>query len=216
MFPEKYSVIVVGAPEAGVLEFCAYLASFYLKNGQDVVMVETDTSADFVRRMISEFGVTREVFEKAAMTTIDCYSEPKEENDLIRYAELSDLPGLLEKVKSAIEELQEPVRVIFDSLSSLFIHNAAEDITGFLEKLIRLSKERGSLTATLYEKMHPAEQVVALTSQCDGLIEMMVDEQMERYIRIKRMKDLPVKPNWVPFEPGLSERVSGTSLIWKK
>lgn len=199
-----------------MLEFCAYLASFYLKSGQDVVMVETDTSADFVRRMIAEFGVGPEHYERASMTTIDCFSEPGEENEQTRYADLSDLMELLEKIGSAMKGMREPVRVIFDSLSSLYIHNAAEDVTGFLEKLIVLSKEKGSLTATLYEKMHPADQVVALTSQCDGLIEMMVDEQMERYIRIKRMKDLPVKPNWVPFEPGLSERISGTSLIWKK
>lgn len=214
MFPERYSVIVVSPPNAGVLEFCAYLASFYQKSGQDVVIIETDTSAEFVRRMMTGYGA--ESGKGASVTLIDCFGEASELDDNIKRCELSDLPGLLREIKTTVGELREPTRVIFDSLSSLYIHNAADDVTSFLENLIKLAKEKGSLTVTLHEGMHPVEQMVSLTSQCDGVIEIMVDEDRKRYIRIKRMKDMPIKPNWVPFEPVLSEGISGTSLIWKK
>jgi KaiC/GvpD/RAD55 family RecA-like ATPase len=217
MFPERYSVIVVGPPEAGVLEFCTYLAAFYLKHGQEVVMVETDASADLVHALITEFGgINSGHRDTAPITMIDCFGEPGQEIDRLRYASPADLPDLLRKIEQAIAELKEPVRVIFDSLSSLYIHNAADDVTAFLENLIAISTERGSLTATLHGNMHPTDQVVALTSQCDGLMEMMVDEHGDRYIRIKRMKALAIKPNWVPFEPGVSDRISGASLLWKR
>lgn len=216
MFPERYSVIVVGAPEAGVLEFCAYLASFYQRSDQDVVIVETDTSSELVRRMMTEYNANADMRGSASVKILDCFDETESDDGRIQYSDLSNLSGLLEKIGSTMDELREPVRVIFDSLSSLYIHNAADDVTSFLEKLIRLTKEKGSLTATLHENMHPVEQVVALTSQCDGVIEMMADENMERFIRIKRMKDLPVRPNWVPFEPIVAEGMSSTSLIWKK
>ena len=214
MFPERYSVIVVGAPEARVIEFCAYLASFYQRSGQDVVIVETDTSIDFIRRMMKEYNAGSH--GNASVAMIDCFDETGGDDDRVQYSNLSDLPALLQEIKSTMDELQEPIRVIFDSLSSLYIYNAADDVTSFLQNLVKISKERGSLTSTLHEKMHPVDQVVALTSQCDGVIEMMMDENMERYIRIRRMKDLPVKPNWVPFKPVLAEGISGTSLLWKK
>jgi len=216
MFPERYSVMVVGPPDAGIFDFCAYLTSFYLRNDQNVVMIETDTSKAFLRRRLRNFGVGYEEYEGSSLAIIDCFSEPSSLDDPEQYCSPSDLPGLLDKIKTASESMTEPVRIILDSLSSLHIYSEPEKVREFLVKLSKLAKKRGSLTATMHEDMHSNEQVDSLGELCNGLIEMRIDEKMKRFIRIAKMESLDVEPKWILFdiEPGAS--ADGAALVWKK
>ena len=216
MFPDRYSVLIVGAPNAGVLEFCTYLTSFYLRNNQNVIMVEADTSRAFVRRQLRNFGIKNDEYEGTQLFLIDCYSEPLNPDESEFICSPTDLPDLLQKIKNAAEPLEEPVRIIFDSLSSLHIYSEPAQVRDFLKKLSDFSKKKGSLTATLHEGMHSIDQVNALINQCDGLIEMHIDDKMKRFIRISRMKSIEIEPKWVPFEIEQAEGVSGTALVWKK
>lgn len=216
MFPEKYSVLVVGAPNAGVLEFCAYLTSFYLNGNQSVVLVESDTSRAFVRRQLRNFGIKHDEYEGNQLVLLDCYSAPSESDDADYTCDPSDLPDLLQKIMNVAQPLEEPVRIIFDSLSSLHIYSNPAQVRDFLKRLSDFAKKKGSLTATLHENMHSIDQVNALIDLCDGLIEMHIDDKLKRFIRISRMKSIDVEPKWVPFEIEPAENVAGTALVWKK
>jgi KaiC/GvpD/RAD55 family RecA-like ATPase len=216
MFPERYSVIVVGPPDAGIFDFCAYLASFYLRNDQNVVMIETDTSKAFLRRQLRNFGARHEEYEGSSLAIIDCFGEPSSLDNPDHFCSPSDLPVLLDKIRTSSESMAEPVRIIFDSLSSLHIYSEPGKVMEFLSKLSELAKKRGSLTATLHEDMHSMEQTDSLGELCDGRIEMRIDEKMKRYIRIIKMESLEIEPKWVLFdiEPVVSG--DGAALVWKK
>jgi KaiC/GvpD/RAD55 family RecA-like ATPase len=216
MFPERYSVMVVGPPDAGIFDFCAYLASFYLRNGQNVLMIETDTSKAFIRRRLRSFGARHEEHEGSSLAIIDCFSEPSLLDKPEHYCSPSALPELLDKIRASSESMSEPVRIIFNSLSSPHLYCDPEKVRGFLAKLSDLAKERGSLTATLHEDMHSTEHIDGLGELCNGRIEMRIDEKMKRYIRIFKMDSLEVEPKWVLFdiEPAVSS--DGAALVWKK
>jgi len=213
MFPEKYSVLVLGPPAAGLLEFCTYLASFYIRNDQSVVFVEADTSATIIRRQLSVYGMRG--YEDPLLSIIDCYSSPSQHDDMTSYGDPARLPELYKKIKEALSSSQaSTTRVIFDSLSPLFIYSTPEEVMDFIRRLSELAKKSGSLTITMHQEMHVPEQVEAIVTACDGLIELRVDDRMTRYIRISRMRLLDVEPKWVPFDLGLIIGTEGTSLLW--
>ena len=216
MFPERYSVLVVGPPDAGIFDFCAYLAAFYLRNGQNVVMIETDSSKAFLRRQLRNFGARHEEHEGSSLVIIDCFSEPSPLDNPDHYCSPSDLPELLDKIKTSSESMEEPVRIIFDSLSSLHIYSEPEKVREFLVKLSDLAKRRGSLTATVHEDMHSGEQIESIGGLCNGLIEMRIDEKMKRYIRIIKMESLDIEPKWVLFDIEPTASSEGAALVWKK
>lgn len=216
MFPERYSILVVGPPDAGVFDFCAYLAAFYLRNGQNVVMIETDTSKAFLRRRLRSFGAKHEEYEGSSLSIIDCFSEPSTLDNLDHYCSPSDLPELLDKIKTSSDSMSEPIRVIFDSLSSLHIYSEPEQVREFLIRLSGLAKKRGSLTTTLHEDMLSNEHIDSLGKLCDGLIEMRIDEKMKRYIRIIKMQSVEVEPKWILFDVEPATPSDGAALVWKR
>jgi KaiC/GvpD/RAD55 family RecA-like ATPase len=216
MFPERYSVLVVGQPDAGIFDFCAYLASFYLRSGQNVVMAETDTSKAFLRRQLRSFGAKHEEYEDSSLTVIDCFSEPSSLGNRDQYCSPSDLPELLEKMKTAQESMSEPVRIIFDSLSSLSIYSEQKKVKDFLLRLSDISKRRGSLTATLHEGMHSKDQIKGFSDLCDGLIEMRVDSKMKKYVRMSRMGGMETEPKWVLFDVEPAAPAEGAALVWRR
>jgi len=216
MFPERYSVLVVGLPDAGILDFLTYLASFYLRSGQNVVMVETDTSKAFIRRQLRNFGVKNGECEDSSFVVIDCFSEASSLDNRDQYCSPSDLPELLEKIKAAQESTSEPVRIIFDSLSSLQIYSEHDKVKDFLARLSDLSKRRGSLAVSLHEGMHSKEQIKSLSDLCDGLIEMRVDAKRKRYVRISKMGDMEIESKWVLFDVEPSAPAGGAALVWKR
>jgi KaiC/GvpD/RAD55 family RecA-like ATPase len=216
MFPERYSVLVVGPPDAGIFDFCAYLAAFYLRNGQNVIMIETDTSKAFLRRRLRNFGAKPEEYEDSSLSIIDCFSEPSTLDNPDLYCSPSDLPELLDKIKTSSDSMSEPVRVIFNSLSSLHIYSDPEQVREFLIKLTSMAKRRGSLTTTLHEDMLSNEHIDSLGQLCDGLIEMRVDKKMKRYLRIIKMQSVDVEPKWILFDIEPTSASDGAALVWKK
>ncbi|MDH4123724.1 MAG: RAD55 family ATPase [Thermoplasmata archaeon] len=216
MFPKKYSILIIGPSGAGVFDFCAYLASFYLRNDQSVVFIETDTSRSFVRRQLRNFGIKDIEYEGDSLAIIDCFSEPSLLEEPVTLGNPANLPELLQKIEQTIVTFEQPVRVILDSLSSLHLYNGPNDVNDFLVKLSDASKKSGSLTTTMHSNLHTPEQIELVCSICDGVIEMRVDEDLKKSLRISKMKDLYVEPNWVSFELEPAENIAGSSFIWKK
>lgn len=208
MFPQNYAVLVVGDPGTGMFEFSCYLAASYLRNEERVVFAEIDSSAERVRKQLRRFGVDLVQYELDGQCV------------LLEGAEASDrrdLKSLTGRITDGMRNVGgSPVRVILDSLTPLYEHNDSEDICSFFQNLSTDVRKDGNLTCTIHRAIIHRDQVEHVGSIADGIIEMMMDRQYRRFIRITRMKGVEVTPRWVQFNFEKTDDDEGTMLGWGK
>ena len=109
-----------------------------------------------------------------------------------------------------------PVRVIFDSLTPLYEGNDSDEICEFFQRLCSDVRRDGNLTSTVHRGMIHEDQVEKLGGVADGIVELVINKQFKRFIRILRMKGMDIKPKWVQFDFEKSEEDEGTMLGWGK
>ena len=221
MFPQNYAVLVVGDPGTGMFEFSCYLAASYLRNDERVVFAETDSQPDRVRKQLKRFGIDALEHEMdEQFLIIDCCQstfDPGYDPGTRRVTDRTDLGSVEGQVMDGIRNVGgPPVRVIFDSLTPLYEHNESEEISGFFERLCSSVKKEGNLTCTIHRGMIHEDQVEHIGSIADGIVEMMMNQQFKRFIRITRMKGIELTPKWVQFDFEKTEEDEGTMLGWGK
>ena len=222
MFPDNYTILVVGDPSAGMFEFCCYLGATYLRSDENLVFVEADSSPARVRQQIREFHADPLKHEAdGSFVLLDC-SSPRSDLPAKRGSvvgcDISDLEGLLEHVNEGIETVGgSPVRVLFNSLTPLYMYHGPEDVAGFFTELSANVKLTGILTCTIHHKILGTEQIEPLIPLADSVMDMMVDEHYKRFVRIRHMRGANVAPKWVPFEfIRVEEPSGGTLLSWDR
>lgn len=220
MLPQNYAVLVVGDPSAGMFEFCCYLCATYLKSGEKVVFVETNTMAERARKMISRFGVDPYDHEDdSTLLVVDAYS-PETALDIdpttIRIPDISQLSDLFDGVNRAIESLGgQSVKIIIDSLTPLYMHHDSDAVGRFLKDLTTMSRYSGSLTCVVHKGILGEDDIASLAEITDSLMEMAVNEDYRRFVRIRHIRGSAVAPKWVPFDFDRAEEdVQGTALLW--
>jgi len=221
MFPQNYAVLVVGDPGTGMFEFSCYLAASYLRNDERVVFAETDSPPDRIRKQLRRFGIDAVEYEiDRQLLIIDCSAsafDPGYDPGTLRVRDRSDLKSVAAQVTDGMRNVGgPPVRVILDSLTPLYEHNDSQDISSFFEHLCSNVKRDGNLTCTIHRGMIHEDQVEYIGSIADGIVEMMMDRQYRRFIRIRRMKGMDLKPRWVQFDFEKGEEDEGTILSWGK
>src|SRR4030042_58484 len=127
MFPENYTVLVVGDPSAGMFEFCCYLGASYLKSGERLAFLEANTSPDQVRKQMLEFGVDVDSYLRdGRLTIIDAYTPSNtaiHDPGIVRVESMDDLSSIFEALTKSIESLGDPpVKVLVASLTPLLMH----------------------------------------------------------------------------------------------
>lgn len=221
MFPENYAVLVAGDPSAGMFEFCCYLGATYLKAGEKVVILEANTSPDRVRRQMQEFGVDagRHELDKNLLI-IDAYTPQRDvgdDPDSLRVEDISSLGDIFEAVTKGIEKVGgKPVKVLFDSLTPLFVHHDSNAVGRFFKDLTTIARFSGTLTAVVHRNILDEDQIALMSSIADGLLEVKVDENFRRQVRINYLRGVLVTPRWVPFDFEREEEADGTALIWSR
>ena len=218
MFPENYAVLVVGDPDAGMFEFCCYLCSNYLKAGEKVVFVEANTSPEHVHRQLHMFGVyAYENESEGSLALIDCYTPPEAlspDASAIRPEDPGNLADIFDAVTEGIEKMGGgPVRMLFDSLTPLYEHHDTKDVNRFFRDLSTMARFSGTMTSLVHKGMLDEDQVADLISIADGLVEMKVDENFRRYVRINHLRGVLVTPKWVPFEFEIEDKEEDESSI---
>ena len=221
MFPLNYAVLVVGDPSAGMFEFCCYLGSTYLDNGERVVFLEANTSPDQVRQQMKEYGVDAFEYEiDGRLVLIDCYtpSSSRDYDPSVLRATNLNLEEVMQRVLEGIDRVGgPPVRVLFDSLTPFHMNYDSRVVGKFFTDLATRVKANGAMTCAIHRGILHEDQIEYLSSLADGVIEMMVDHEFKRYVRIKRFRGLDVTPRWVPFEFEPSEGTEdGAFLSWDR
>jgi len=219
--PKNYAVLVVGDPRTGMFEFCSYLAAKCLAADERVVFVETKTSADHVRRQLRMFGANPAQYEGMGRLSVkDFYTSSGgagSETQSVQTCDLTNLEAMLEKVEEGIVAVGgQPVKVIFDSLTPLYLQHESSDVGRFFGALTSMTKISGKLTATVHRDIVPEEQISLLSAMADGVLEMRMDEMFHREVRIRHFRGLDVKPKWIRFDFEREEDTDATLLGWPR
>jgi len=218
MFPENHAVLVVGEASTGLFEFCCYLGCSYLRNGEKVVFVEDNTSPEQVRRQMGKFGINASVHEEnGSLVLVDAFTResPAPDETGIEVETASILPSIFEGVTSGIERVGgKPVRVILDSLTPLYVSHDPAHVWRFFKDLSSICKFNGTLTSVVNKGILDEDQIAQVAGLADGILEMRMDSEYRRYVRIKHLKGTIVSPKWVPFEFEKDEEDEVAVLGW--
>lgn len=221
MFPDNFAVLVVGGPRAGIFEFCAYLGATYLSAGERVVFCESNVSAELVRKQLELFGIDTDECEENEQLVIVDFSKGLNVKDAdpraITVRDISRVEDVIECVEEAVIKAGGfPVRVLFDSLTPFYMEHDSSEVGKFFSALTSMIKVSGRLTATVHSGIVPDEQVALLSTIADGVLEIKIDEEFHRFVRIKHFRGLNVAPNWVSFD--FQEEEDGDSVFfsWRR
>ncbi len=222
MFPQNYAVLVVGDPGTGIFEFSCYLAASSLKNGEKVVFVEMDPPLERVRKQLQRFGVSALEHEMdGRLVIVDCSGARPESGDEQEPSPVKNRLDLMSVHAQVIEGMRTvggpPIRVVFDSLTPLYENNDSDSICEFFERVCTNVKKDGNLTCTIHRGAIHQDQVNRVSEIADGIVELVINRQFKRFVRILRMKGMEIKPRWVQFDfEKTQDEDEGTMLGWEK
>jgi len=221
MFPQNFAVLVVGSPSAGTFEFCSYLAATHLNSDERIVFVETNMSSDQVRQQLQVYGAdAMDAEDNGRLALVDCHSPGRVrevDGKSIKVLDMTNLEEIIEKVEEGIVKVGgPPVNVLFDSVTPLYMRHDSNDVGKFFSAISSLVKVSGRMTLTVHSDIVPDEQIALLSTIADGVLELKVDDDFHRFVRIKHFKGLRVAPKWVPFDFDRQEESSGALLAWNR
>lgn len=198
-FPARYSVLLSGPPGVGKFEYCLYLMKGWLDNGEKVIYVTTERGPEDIAARARECGFDVNGNENLAF--VDFYSAAKGSKTR-KYQYLVHVKEITNGIEDALEHLREPVRIIFDSLSPLFLHMASDLMVNLIEDLTSDAKKNyGFIIYTMQEGVHDPQLFSTILYFVDGHIQMKFEEDggLQRKIRVHHMRGKVSDPGWVKF-----------------
>jgi len=205
--PSHYSILLVGPPGVGKFEWLLTSALTFLRRNERVVLVTLDVHPREVRRRAEAIGLELGKAEGTRFAFIDCFSssaQPASEDadnpKVWTVSSYSNLEALGMAISRASISLGLPVRVLFYSVSTLFLHNSPQSIAKFLQMVTnRVRTELGFIAYAVQEGVHDPQTLNLLRSLVDGVLEMRFTESMEREVRTHHLRGLAATPKWETF-----------------
>lgn len=198
LIPPGISLLIKGPPGSGKTEFALALSKQWIQGGENVVYVSISNPASDV---ISKLGNNEAVRKK--LRIVDCYtSQGDDESGIVVYTNgIAHLESISLALSTVLDSMDGPSRIIIDGLSLLFLYNAPQTMSKFVQIISTKTKSQGSTTLfLLVEGMHERITVNTLMAIADGLIEIDIDSNMRRLIRFSYLKGRYVDPAWYLYE----------------
>ena len=207
-FPTNYAILVSGPPGVGKLEYLLGLTKRFLDGGERVVFVTLDLHPDEVRARALAAGLELPSAEGSSFAFVDCYSssaserlEPPAPKRVYPVSSFSNLEGIGMAISKAAHDLKPPVRVLFYTVSTLFLHNSPQAIAKFIQIITsRVKTNIGFIAYAMHDGVHDANTTVLLRSLVDGVVEIRFTDDLAREVRPHHMRGLQVKPVWTRVE----------------
>ena len=207
-FKSNSSTLLSGPPGVGKFEFSIDCAVDVLDNGGRVVFVAVDMHPIEIRQWISRYGGDVQKCEGKRFLFVDCYSpmigdshDVTQDPDILRVDSLSNIESIGLSISKAAVRLGEPVRIIFYTLSTLFLYNSPQAMAKFFQIVSsRVKNEYGSILYVLQEGVHDDRTVCLLESLVDGVVQMRYDENLGREWRVHHYRGRVSNPRWTRFD----------------
>jgi KaiC/GvpD/RAD55 family RecA-like ATPase len=205
-FPDWCSVLLVGSPGIGALEFNISMVKKYLDEGETVVFVTADLNADNILYHMERFGidVKNKLGEQLFLidyhsSLLGTYDNGDRINEKIQH--VIDLEGIMFNIDEIAETRGTPIRIFIYSLSTLFLYNQPNVVLKFFQiSSSKIRSDFGFAIFTLHDGVHDGTTVNHLMAIADGVIELKFDEELKKQMRIRHMRGIVTSPQWIPFE----------------
>jgi len=198
--------LVVGSPLSGKRIFSRRFLCSGLVNGEACVLTCTRSPAEEEHNQLRDMGLdVAEFEEKGTLYYLDFYTrttglEYEEKPYVKRIPSIMDLTGYNVAIRDLITKFwrkEVPMRMVFDSLSTLLLYNKFNAVARFLHALLgRLRVVKATSLFLLEEGAHPNEEVTTLMAMMNGVIEMKVEGE-KRFVRYKSERE---RTDWIQYE----------------
>lgn len=205
-FPEYCSLLLLGPPGVGKFEYLAEALRAYLKADQSVLFVCVDVSPTEVLEFLRRTGVDLGDHLGRSVLFVDCHSAsmsdqvvPEAEGVLL-VSSLSNLEGIGMAMTKAMTRLPMPVKVLFYTISTLFLHNSSQSLSKCCQVIsARVKSQVGLILWACHQGVIEERQEKLLQSLVDGVVEVRFREDMRREVRLHHLRGHRVDPTWVPL-----------------
>jgi KaiC/GvpD/RAD55 family RecA-like ATPase len=186
-FPERASVLLIGAPKLGKSIFGMQYLFQGLINNEYGIYIVTNNFPEELMKGFEKFGKVDEILKKKLITFVDCYSLhagiAKESTAFIVRV---NGPTALSEIGIAISEIIKKVpkgskiRVLLDSVSTLLLFNPPEQIVNFVQQLNSKIKSANATSLFIVEEgMHNEKDITALNSLLDLMIRLKKEKNKD-------------------------------------
>lgn len=205
LFPSNYTALLIAPPGSGEKEFCYDLVKYYLENGEKVAYITTEESPEEIKAKLKSIGLNIDEHEGKSFVFIDAYSYStgKKYDKGFNIDNPANLNLITINLTNAAQIIGKPLRIIFDSLSTLFLHCDENEIRKFFSVLTsRVKSEFGFLLCTLHGEMHNKQSVIALRAMVDAVMEIEIEEkpELKRKIRLFSARGIKLSHGWFVFD----------------
>jgi KaiC/GvpD/RAD55 family RecA-like ATPase len=221
-FPEWSSMLMIGSPGIGMLEFSVSIAKDYIETDNLVIFVSVDLLPSDLLAIMNSFGIDKDALGRN-LFIIDYHSSLLGSFDNSTHCQgteirkVSDLEGVMFNISTLAGSTTKPVKIFIHSLSTLFLYNQANVVLKFFQiSSSRIRTEFGTAIFTLHEGVHDDKTVNHLMAIADGVLELKFDEDLNRRMRIRNMRGCVTSSQWIPFEIKQAPSENGHSLLeWR-
>lgn len=206
-FPTNYTVILYGPPGVGKFEYCLDMVRFWLEKGENIIFITTERSPEEIKKRADEYGIGIKDREGEQFLFVDSYSWSvgKKYDKGLTIENPANINEISIVIDRAVQSLKKPLRMVFDSLSPLFLYNSPDAMTKFFQVLnSKVKEDYGFILYTLQEGVHDPRVVNTLIYLVDGYLQMKFEEEemLERKFRIHHLKGMVADPTWRTFKIG--------------
>jgi len=182
--PEKSNILFITPPRPEKSIFIAHYINEGVKSQQPEVYVTTDIAPAEIEAKAAAFGMNFTDYTNKLLWFVDCYSwalekKPVERKD-IRVSGPSSLDDLSLSINQAVYEANKVAplgRMVFQSLSTLFIYNTPNIVYKFCQVVGARLKSSGMTTLFMIEDgMHKPDVIATLEHMMDGIVEVRFED----------------------------------------
>lgn len=186
LVPSRSASLVIGKPRGVKSIFTDQFLGEGIRKNESILYVVSNTFPEsIIDRVILNVGGEIRNFK-----IIDCYTlhsgiTKGDEGDVVRVSGPYALNEISIAFTKLLKSMKKPFRIVFDSLSTLLLHNKLNMVEEFLELNISKLKHMDSTILFLVEDgMHDAKELALLESLTDITIRFNSEDNTILYTKI--------------------------------
>ena len=182
--PDRSNILFITPPRPEKSIFVAHYVNEGVKSKQPAVYVTTDIAPAEIEAKAASFGMNLAKYTNKNLWFVDCYSwalekKPAERKDarVSGPSSLDDFSLSINQTVYAANKIAPLGRVVFQSLSTLFIYNTPNIVYKFCQVVGARLKSCGMTTLFMVEDgMHQPDVLATIEHMMDGIVEVKFED----------------------------------------